>query len=170
MDWTDTLLAFRDWLKRADAPFPYIDQLPNEAKKSIEQTGPTASEVEGETYSWAPSSGVVYGELINFRGLQHAPVNENGVVFLFGMVADELGFVIESVQAGFPDCEGKRRVAANRFQRVRIEFEYRSRSFRDHGHDPAGCDLVVCWEHNWPECPLELLELREAIKRLTAER
>jgi hypothetical protein len=26
----------------------------------------------------------VYGEFINFRGLQHAPVNEQGVVFLFG--------------------------------------------------------------------------------------
>jgi hypothetical protein len=35
-------------------------------------------------------------------------------------------------------------------RRVRIEFEFRSKSFHDHGHDPAGCDLVVCWKHDWP--------------------
>ena len=38
-----------------------------------------------------------------------------------------------------------------------------SRNFRDHGHDPAGCDVVVCWEHNWPDCPKKVLELRSAI-------
>jgi hypothetical protein len=49
---------------------------------------------------------------------------------------------------------------------VRIEFEFRSRTFRDHGHDPDGCDLIVCWEHNWPECPLEVVELRKVIDDL----
>jgi hypothetical protein len=28
----------------------------------------------------------VYGPLINFRGLQHAPLRELGVVFVFGML------------------------------------------------------------------------------------
>jgi len=22
-----------------------------------------------------------------------------------------------------------------------------------------GCDLIVCWVHNWPECPVEVIEL-----------
>jgi hypothetical protein len=22
---------------------------------------------------------------------------------------------------------------------------------RDHGHDPAGCDRIICWEHDWPD-------------------
>jgi len=35
-----------------------------------------------------------FGELIDFRGLRHAPVNENGVIFLFGMVSHELGFMV----------------------------------------------------------------------------
>jgi hypothetical protein len=52
-----------------------------------------------------------YGDPIDFRGLRHAPVNEDGVVFLFGMVAKELGYLVESVQAGFPDCEAKRQIA-----------------------------------------------------------
>jgi len=24
-----------------------------------------------------------------------------------------------------------------------------------------GCDMIICWKHNWPECPLEVLELRK---------
>ena len=74
-----------------------------------------------------------YGNPIDFRGLRHEPVNEDGVVFLFGMVARELGYLVEAIQAGFPDCEAKRQVAAGRWQRVRIEFEFESRNFRDHG-------------------------------------
>jgi hypothetical protein len=51
---------------------------------------------------------VQYGEPMDFRGLRHAPINEQGVVYLFGMVSRELGFLIESVKAPYPDCEGKR--------------------------------------------------------------
>jgi hypothetical protein len=30
-----------------------------------------------------------------------------GVVLLFGRVAEQLGFIVEAVQAAFPDCEAK---------------------------------------------------------------
>lgn len=112
-----------------------------------------------------------YGNPIDFRGLRHEPVNEDGVVFLFGMVARELGYLVEAVQAGFPDCEAKRQVDAGKWQRVRIEFEYESRNFRDHGHPPEGCDVIVCWRHNWPECPphLEVVELRSVIATLSGD-
>jgi hypothetical protein len=49
---------------------------------------------------------------------------------------------------------------------VKIEFEYESRNFLRHMHDPAKCDIIVCWEHNWPECPLEVIELKKEIGRL----
>lgn len=45
---------------------------------------------------------------------------------------------------------------------MRIEFEYRSRNFREHRHDPADCDLIVCWEHDWPGAPVEVLKLKSA--------
>lgn len=106
---------------------------------------------------------VILGERIDFRGLIHAPINEMGVVFLFGMVAEELGFVIESIQAGFPDCEGKRRLNKNRWQSVRIEFEYVSSNFLVHRHDVSKCDLIVCWKHDWNNCPLEVISLHEFI-------
>ena len=35
-----------------------------------------------------------------------------------------------------------------------------------HMHDPNGCDIIVCWEHNWPECPLEVIELKKEIAKL----
>lgn len=110
-----------------------------------------------------------YGNPIDFRGLRHEPMNENGVIFLFGIVAKELGYYVEAVQAGFPDCEAKRQIGPGQWQRVRIEFEYESRNFRDHGHSVEGCDVLVCWRHNWPECPdsIELLELQEVIKQLS---
>lgn len=109
---------------------------------------------------------VLLGEPLNFRGLQHAPINEQGVVFLFGMVCRELGYLVESVQTGFPDCEGKRRIDNRRWERVRIEFEFKSSNFVKHGHDPTLCDLIVCWEHDWLDCPMEVVELRKQIQNL----
>jgi len=107
----------------------------------------------------------VLGEAIEYRGLHHAPVNEMGVVFLFGMMAEELGFAVESVQAGFPDCEAKRKLKKDRWQRVRIEFEYRSSNFLQHKHDISGCDLIVCWEHDWRNSPLEVICLKDCIHK-----
>lgn len=109
---------------------------------------------------------VLLGEPLNFRGLQHAPINEQGVVFLFGMVCRELGYLVESVQTGFPDCEGKRRIDNRRWERVRIEFEFKSSNFVKHGHDPTLCDLIICWEHDWLDCPMEVVELRKHIQTL----
>jgi len=110
----------------------------------------------------------VYGNPIDFRGLRHEPVNENGVIFLFGIVAREIGYSVEAVQAGFPDCEAKRQIEAGKWQRIHIEFEYESRNFRDHGHPTDRCDVIVCWRHNWSDCPqnIEVVELSEVIKQL----
>jgi len=109
-----------------------------------------------------------YGNPTRFRGLRHEPVNEQGVVLLFGMLAKELGYLVEAVQTGFPDCEAMRQITPERWQRVRIEFEFESRNFRDHGHPSTGCDVIVCWRHNWDECPegIEVVELSRVIKSL----
>ena len=104
---------------------------------------------------------VQFGEPIDFRGLRFAPVNEQGVVFVFGMISRELGFLIESVRTDYPDCEGKRCVDSNKqmWEHVLIEFEYESSNFREYGHRPEDCDLIVCWIHDWQDCPIEVLEL-----------
>ena len=46
----------------------------------------------------------VVGDLINFRGLVYSPMNENGVIFLFGKVMEDLNMYIEEIKPGFPDC------------------------------------------------------------------
>ncbi len=101
-------------------------------------------------------------------GLAYEPVNEMGVMALFCMLSRQLGFVMESVQSAFPDCEAKMEVEPGRWQHFRIEFEYESRNFRDHRHDPEKCDLIVCWRHNWKDCPanLQVLELSKVMGQL----
>jgi len=120
----------------------------------------------GKTQRGAFKDRATYGNPTNLRGLRHEPVNEQGVVLLFGMLAKDMGYMIEAVQKGFPDCEAKREIAPGRWQRVNIEFEYESKNFHDHGHPPSGCDVIVCWRHNWPDCPkhLEVVELSNVIK------
>ena len=110
----------------------------------------------------------LFGEPIDFRGLRHAPINEQGVVYLFGMVSRELGFSVEALQQGFPDCEGKYLHDKKRklWAKARIEFEFRALNFRLHGHDENECDVIVCWENDWPDCPLRVVELKSEIMRL----
>jgi hypothetical protein len=100
------------------------------------------------------------------QALGFAPVNEMGVVFLFGAMARQLGFIVTSMGTPFPDSEAFREVEPGRWQHVRIEIEFQSRNFLQHLHDPKKCDLIVCWEHNWPECPLEVVELKGEIARI----
>ena len=104
-----------------------------------------------------------YGTPLMPGSLAYGPVNEAGVVYLFGMLAARLGFVVMRIQTEFPDCEAMRQVDKGVWQKVRIEFEFESRNFLKHLHRPEECDLIVCWTHNWAECPLEVVELRGEI-------
>jgi hypothetical protein len=162
---------YRAWLETNEPNSPLLSLLPSPTERQS-RDNEMASEVSRSNSRlspmWERRDGQVYGAPINFRGLRHAPINEQGVVFLFGMVADDLGFLVEAVQGGFPDCEAKRCVDSkrNRWQRVRIEFEFCSSNFREHGHDSTDCDMIVCWEHDWPGCPLEVIELRSVIDQL----
>ncbi len=92
--------------------------------------------------------------------LEDVPQNEQGVVFLFSALArKKYGLRVKRVQTGYPDC-----IAYKCGKRIRIEFEYKSRNFRDHKHNHKLCDWIVCWEHNWPGAPerLRVVELRLA--------
>jgi hypothetical protein len=105
----------------------------------------------------------VYGAAMLPQAMCFAPVNEMGVVFLFGALSSKLGFIVTYVGTRYPDIEAFREVAPGRWQRVRIEAEFLSRNFIEHDHDPGGCDLLVCWENNWPEAPMEVIALKEHV-------
>lgn len=102
------------------------------------------------------------GELLNFRGIVYAPVNENGVILLFGKVASDLDLRIEEIRRGFPDCIA-RRYNGRSWERLRIEFEYRSSNFIRHKHDIDDCDIIICWIHDWVKCPLEVIDLKSTV-------
>lgn len=166
-----TIRRYRLWLAEKIPDSPSLALMPMSPHETpLPPTSPEAEPGDGALFRPKRSSvqPTIFGRPINFRGLRHAPINEQGVVFLFGMIAYELGFIVEAVHPGFPDCEAKRAIDASggRWQRVRIEFEFESRNFKEHAHRSEGADLVVCWEHNWPECPVEVLELRTAIRSL----
>jgi len=120
-------------------------------------TGRTASRF---TRRASATGGPVYGPPMMTAGpLVYAPTNEAGVMVLFGAVAREQGFAITRMQAAFPDCEAMHEIEPERWVPKKIELEWESRNFLVHGHPVDGADLIVCWKHNWPECPLEVLEL-----------
>jgi len=111
------------------------------------------------------------GDPINFRGIVYAPLNEAGVILLFSRVMEDLGIFYEaSPSSSFPDMIGRIKTESG-LKKVYIEFEFQSRNFLQHGHlkkmeEGVPCDYLVCWEHNWLDCPVDVIELREVIEEL----
>lgn len=108
------------------------------------------------------------GRTLNFRGIVYAPTCEHDVVQMFGAVAVDLGFEIIGNRSAFPDCEARRKVKAvrERWEKCLIEYEFSSSDYKKHKHPLKGCDLIVCWTHNWNDCPIDVLVLEDAIKKL----
>jgi hypothetical protein len=101
-------------------------------------------------------------EVLEGAPLRYAPTNELGVVFLFAHLAKRWRIKVDTIKASFPDCIAYQKTQ-NGEKEIRIEFEYKSRNFKSHKHPADDCDMIVCWEHNWPDVPkkLEILELRK---------
>ena len=111
-----------------------------------------------------PKEEVTIGEPLDFAGMTNAPIEENGVIFLFGKLHERMGVRIKAIRKGFPDAIGEVWIKGKLYPR-RIEFEYKSSNFKQHGHNPAGCDIIVCWEHDWLDCPKEIfvIELKSEL-------
>lgn len=173
---------FGGWLQVAPALMRFaLDQkLEAEWKDELEIVKAYLEDVPKETRipSWKSRPALkpqlrldepIYGPPMGNAYLIMEPTNEQGVILIFGAVARKLGFAVIQIRTAYPDCEAYREVEPGRWQRVWIEFEEESRNFLKHGHDPAKCHLIVCWRHNWEECPLEVIELKSAIKGLAAD-
>jgi len=162
--WPGALADFASWAEKNAPDFPYKRELAHRvARRRVRATRAAKDRAQSASPRWFSTGARPAGEPLHGRPLLHEPVNEFGVVLAFGMMAKELGYVVDSVAGAFPDCIAKRRVGEKRWEAVRIEFEFRSRNFVGHGHDPKGCDVIVCWEHDWPDCPIEVLELKPAM-------
>ncbi len=110
-----------------------------------------------------PLYGIV-GERIDLPILNYAPLNEKGVILLFGYYLQDLGIShVEEIKSGFPDAIAMQSIGNGKYKRIRIEFEFRSSSFIRHNHPIDECDVIVCWIHDWHDCPLEVIELQTAL-------
>ena len=100
-------------------------------------------------------------EVLDGVPLRHAPSNELGVVFLFAHLAKKWRLRVDEIRPGFPDCIAYQKIGGKE-RKIRIEFEFKSKNFKTHGHQSRGCDWIVCWEHNWPDAPnsVRVVELR----------
>ncbi|MEM3437158.1 MAG: DUF4268 domain-containing protein [Nitrososphaerales archaeon] len=114
---------------------------------------------------------VIVGYPIQIPGLIYSPVNEQGVVFLFSKYHKELGIEsIECIRNAFPDAIGLRKIGKEVYERINIEFEFKSSGFKEHLKEYKSDEpcIIVCWEHDWEECPkeLEVIELKTALPKL----
>lgn len=113
----------------------------------------------------------IVGQIINFRGLVYSPINEQGVVFLFGRVLEDLNLYIEEIRIKYPDCVA-RRYTRKGWERIYIEFEYNASNFIQHNHDPSECNMIVCWKNDLTNVDkknlhgIEIVELKSLIDEM----
>lgn len=101
------------------------------------------------------------GGILGVRGIVYEPINEQGVILLFAALCHDLGFMIEGIRSSFPDALLRRKNNKGTWNSCRAEFEFRSYNFKIHKHDAKQCDLLICWEDDWNDCPIEVLCLKE---------
>lgn len=105
---------------------------------------------------------------ISFRGIKSAPVDVKGVIFIFGMICEELSFIIETFNTEKPYFEGKRSLdgSGKKMQDVKIGVYHKSHDLKTKSESTTDYDIIICWEHDWNDCPVEVLELKAVIKKL----
>lgn len=172
LKWAAVEKRYAAWLAAHHPLHPLLASLPAPAAAGT-PAGPAAAPRAAAARTTRRDEGPpLVGRPWSHPAMPFEPINELGVILLFGHAAPLLGFAVESISSlRDPDCTAYRAVngARSQWRRVRIEFEFASRSFRDHGHDRRACDLIVCWEHNWPDCPIPVLELRSVLPPLLAK-
>lgn len=97
------------------------------------------------------------------------PTNEQGVIGVYFEIKDAFeqatGLRLRTIQTRYPDAlfidrEGREK---------RVEFEYKARNFLLHQHDPKGCDLIVCWEDDYPGAPVPVFSLRTFVHSMVLD-
>src|SRR5579859_479740 len=171
--WTNVPRGFQEYAERTGLAAEWGDVM--ELIRASCEVKIAQDETAGEWHAVPGTNTLVfpdqpmYGAPLGLPFMAFAPLSELAVVFMCGAMAMKLGFTMLRMPGTFPDAEAMRSTDGKRCQLVRVEFELESRNFLRHAHDPKKCDLIICWEHNWPECPLPVLELKTLVKQMTWE-
>lgn len=83
--------------------------------------------------------------------------NELGVIVVFAQTCQQYGWKINHIQIEFPDAI----IQDKNGDTYRAEFEFCSSNFKAHGHDLFGCDVIICWENDWNDCPLTIWSMKD---------
>jgi hypothetical protein len=112
----------------------------------------------------------------DFKGFKLPPAGKLGLLYLFGMIAPQLGFVVAEIveDSLFPFAIGKRSPVSSKesWYTVRLRFEYLSSQYTPEfdslkkGSEELCREILVCWEHDDYETSHEVLELKSTIKEL----
>lgn len=82
------------------------------------------------------------------------PKNEQGVIVLFSQQCVSAGWEFVEVGAAFPDA-----ILRHDGKLWRVEFEYHASNFVYHKHDCRDCDLIICWENDYVDSVLPIIEI-----------
>jgi hypothetical protein len=113
----------------------------------------------------------IVGEPMELRVMRWTPTNEMGVVALFVEFRRELSIrfpVIEIIRTRFPDAAVFEESSRGYVRRY-IEFEFRSSGYKSHIKSNRKCHYVVCWDHDWKECPIPVVDLKQEISVIMAK-
>jgi len=165
--WARVKEEFRKFAKaeRIDRQWADVLKLISRHEEALEQNHKRGGRRKSPLMPGRP----VYGDpMVLLPGMLHEPTNEAGVLFAFGVLAPRLGFVVKRWQTAFPDCVAVREMEKGQWQDQNVEVEMYSRNFSKHKHDAKKCDVIICWEHNWPECPewIEVIELKKVVEEM----
>jgi len=81
--------------------------------------------------------------------------DEINVREIFAMIHKDLGYRIIESRSEFPDYILEDKSG----RRIRAEVEFEASRFKEHKHPIEECDMIICWHNDWPDCPIEVLEL-----------
>lgn len=82
--------------------------------------------------------------------------NELGVIVAFAQACQDNGWEINHIQSEFPDAI----VQDANGDTYRAEFEFCASNFKAHQHDLCQCDVIICWENDWDDCPLTVWSMK----------
>lgn len=140
---------------------------PDEGKATLEGIDASVAETEErpEIVFNKIESMQDHGDILGVRGIVYEPINEQGVILLFAALCHDLGYRIEGIRTKFPDALLTRKNDKGTFSKCLAEFEFKSSNYQLHKHPIKGCDIIICWENDWEDCPIEVLELRKVARK-----
>ncbi len=163
-----------DGTKKRDEPEPSFDYIPDddggiENLMDIDVRKRKKKKIVPETVKPRSSkSAKTKGKPLDFRGIKFAPIDTRGVIYIFGMVSEELNFVVESFETDRFCFSGKRNLSSKevKWEAVNIGFALDSLDLKKSDRLTKNCELLVCWKNGWSECPVEVLELSSSLSLL----